>query len=55
MTTQDGEFWRRKGYELVMRLGTLQERMETQARLQEILGIRRQTEIWMAHRMRQAA
>ena len=51
----DGEKFRRLGYELVMKRGTPVERGEAQARLKELLAIRKQTELWMAQQHRQAA
>lgn len=51
----EGEYWRRKGYELVMRYGTDIQKMEAQARLKEVLAIQRQTAKWMAEQHRKAA
>jgi hypothetical protein len=53
--TNDGEHWRRMGYELVMRLGSPVERAEAGARLAEVLAIRKQTERWLAAQQRMAA
>lgn len=42
--TAYGEFWRRAGYELVMRCGTPKQIAGARARLQEVLAVRRNVE-----------
>lgn len=39
-----GEFWRRAGFELVMRCGTPKQIAGARARLQEVLAVRRNVE-----------
>ena len=51
----DGEYWRQRGYALVMRLGTPVERMEAQSRLAEVREIQKITAQWMAAQLRKAA
>lgn len=40
----DGEYWRRKGYELVMRYGSVKEREQAKKRLDAVLRIRKSVE-----------
>lgn len=67
MTTdqRDGEYWRQQGYALVMRYGSVKERIQAQNRLLDLEKIREQTrrileaqrssEAWLAQRQREAA
>jgi hypothetical protein len=53
MNIDQGELWRRKGYELVMRYGNEREREAAKRRLATLVRIRNQTAVWMAERQRQ--
>lgn len=55
MNEQSAEFWRRAGFELVMRHGTPEERFDARSRLEYVLACQRQTEKWLAERQRAAA
>lgn len=55
MNEQSGEYWRRKGYELVMRYGSVRERMQAQSRLCELEKIWEQTRYFFEARRSQEA
>lgn len=55
LTLPANEFWRRRGYALVMLYGSPEERFDARCRAEELQQINRQTEKWMAEQRRLAA